>query len=41
LTGSVWLQQVEEGLPMLPVRLEVETKYGTGYIHMVSAEELR
>jgi hypothetical protein len=37
IKGSIWLQQLGEGLPMLPVRMEVETKYGIGYIHMVSA----
>lgn len=37
LTGDLWLQQLGEGLPMLPVRMEIQTKYGTGYVHMVSA----
>jgi hypothetical protein len=37
VTGAVWLQQLAEGLPMMPVRMEVETRYGTGYVHMISA----
>lgn len=37
LTGDIWLQQLGEDLPMLPVRMEIQTKYGIGYIHMVSA----
>lgn len=39
LTGDAWLQQLGEGLPMLPVRMEIQTKYGMGYIHMVSADK--
>ena len=37
ITGTVWLQQVSLGLPVLPVRVEVQTSYGTAYVHMVSA----
>lgn len=39
LTGDIWLQQLGDGLPLLPVRMEIQTKYGIGYIHMVSAEK--
>ena len=39
LTGDIWLQQLGDGLPMLPVRMEIQTKYGIGYIHMVSADK--
>ncbi len=38
LTGKVWIQQLGEDMPMLPVRLEIETSFGTGYVHMVSAK---
>lgn len=41
IEGTAWLQQVADGLPMLPVRVEVETSYGTAFIHMVSASPAR
>jgi len=37
ITGKVWLQNLADGLPLLPVRVQVETSYGTALIHMVSA----
>ena len=37
ITGMVWLQSLDDGLPMLPVRVQVETSYGTALVHMVSA----
>ncbi len=37
ITGKVWLQHLADGLPLLPVRVQVETTYGTAIIHMVSA----
>lgn len=37
ISGTAWLQQVADGLPMLPVRVEVETSYGKAFVHMVSA----
>lgn len=37
ITGTAWLQRVGDGLPYLPVRVQVETNYGTALIHMVSA----
>jgi hypothetical protein len=39
IVGTVWLQRFEDGMPMLPVRMEIQTKYGIGYIHMVSANK--
>ena len=41
LTGTVWLQTLGEGLPMLPVRVQVETSYGTALVHMVSARPMK
>ncbi len=41
VVGKVWVQQLDEGMPMLPVRLEIETSYGTGLVHMVSAKDRR
>ncbi len=35
--GKVWVQQLAEGLPMVPVRITMDTRYGTGIIQMVSA----
>jgi len=37
ITGTVWLQNLADGLPLLPVRVQVETSYGTALVHMVSA----
>ena len=39
IVGKVWIQQIDNGLPMLPVRLEIETSYGTGFVHMLSASD--
>lgn len=41
ISGTAWLQQVADNLPMLPVRLEVETNYGTAFIHMISVTRVR
>ena len=39
IVGKVWIQRVADELPMLPVRMEIKTSYGTGYIHMLSAKD--
>jgi hypothetical protein len=41
ITGKVWLQSLADTLPLLPVRVQVETTYGTAIIHMVSAGPAR
>ncbi len=41
ISGTAWLQQVAYDLPMLPVRVEVETAYGKAFVHMVSASPAR
>lgn len=39
VVGKVWIQQLDTGMPMLPVRMEIQTSYGTGLVHMVTAKD--
>jgi len=39
ISGTLWMQQLDAGLPLLPVRVEIHTSYGTAYVHMVSATD--
>jgi len=39
VVGKVWIQQLDTGMPMLPVRMEIQTSYGTGLVHMLTAKD--
>ncbi|MCA8929165.1 MAG: DUF3108 domain-containing protein [Alphaproteobacteria bacterium] len=41
ITGTLWMQKLDASLPLLPVRVEIDTSYGTAFVHMVSASDRR